>query len=81
MLSFLGRIISKKDLQFVKLAHDFKNMPKAKFQNQWSFRICYYARNIYHKHFAVSNHYFCEYKITSIDVPDGPSIRPCLYKH
>ena len=25
----------------VMLAHDFKNMLKAKFHNQWSFRICY----------------------------------------
>ena len=43
LLSFLGRTIFEKDLQFFKLAHDCKNTPEAKFQNQWSFRICYHS--------------------------------------
>ena len=33
----------KKDLLFVKLAHNFKTTLKAKFQNQLSFRICYHS--------------------------------------
>ena len=37
-----------------------------------------FARNTYHKHFAIRNHY-CEYKSTSIDKLDGPSIHHCIY--
>ena len=43
LLSFQGRTVFEKDLRFVKLARDFKNTPKAKFQNQWSFRISYHS--------------------------------------
>ena len=43
LLSFLGRTLFEKDFPFVKLAHEFKNMPEAKFQNQWSFTICYHS--------------------------------------
>ena len=39
----LERAVFEKYLRFAKLAHDFKNMLKAKFQNQGSFRICYHS--------------------------------------
>ena len=41
--SFLGRTVFEKDLGFVKPAHDYQNVSKAKSQNQWSFRICYHS--------------------------------------
>ena len=42
LLSFFGRTVFEKDMWFVMLAHDFRNTPRAKFQNQLSFRICYH---------------------------------------
>ena len=41
LLFFLRTTVFEKDLWFVKLAHDFKDTPEAKFQIQWTFSVCY----------------------------------------
>ena len=43
LFTFLKTTVFEKNLRFSKLTHDLKNMPKVKFQNQCSFRICYHS--------------------------------------
>ena len=76
--SFLGRTVFEKDLGFVKPAHDFQNISKAKSQNQWSFRICYHSllETLIINVFANRNPYFCECKSTSLDRLDVSSVHP-----
>ena len=76
LLFFLGRKVI--DLRFVKVAHNFKNITEAKLLYQWWFRICYHSfpERFITATFAISNHYSCECKSTSIDWHDRPSIHP-----
>ena len=76
--SFLGRTVFEKDLRFVKPAHDYQNISKAKSQNQWSFRICYHSllETLIINVFANRNPYFCECKSTSLDRLDVSSVHP-----
>ena len=73
---YLGKIF-KFFLRLIKLAHKFKLTPRAKFQNQLSFRICYPSLP---EAFIISTlvtemNAFAEYESTSIDRLGGPSIR------
>ena len=73
---YLGKIV-KFFWRLIKLVHKSKLTPRAKFQNQLSFRICYPSLP---EAFIISTlltemNAFTEYESTSIDRLDGPSIR------
>ena len=60
------------------MTYDFKHTPKAKFQNQWSLRICCHSlpERLIKNTLQTETTGFVEYKSASIEGLDRPSTRP-----
>ena len=85
LLRFFGSNAFEKTLrvfsEVIKLVCNFKHTLKAKFQNQWSYRICSHSLpgTLIISTLQTESTSFVEYESTWIDGLGGPSIGPCRH--